>query len=130
MNGSHTSPLFHALVHVDHHCAHIVQFGSDQVRMHKVKEQLHLHSAHEKNERARHAFFAKVCDDLQGIAQVLVVGGHTSLADFRNYVEKHRPHAHAQLAGYQVIDHPSQNELLALARTWFSQRELMADVDV
>lgn len=123
-------PAHHAFVSLDHHSASIVPLGSGNAHGSKVNEQLHLHNPHENNERVRHAFFGKVCDGLQDIAQVLVVGGHTSLADFRHYVDKHRPHTAAQLVGYLVVDHPSEAELQAAARAWFAHHEHMAGIAV
>jgi hypothetical protein len=51
---------------------------------------------------------------------VLVVGGHTGLAAFRHYVDKHRPLTAPRIVGYQVVDHPSENQLVALARLHFA----------
>jgi hypothetical protein len=128
MTGFITMPSHHAVVFIDHHSAKIVQFGFEHTYESKVNEHLHLNGPHEKNERSRHEFFGKVCDGLEGISQVLVVGGNTSMADFRHYVGKHRPKADVQLAGYQMVNHPSNNELVALARTWFSHHEWMAAI--
>jgi hypothetical protein len=55
-------------------------------------------------------------DALNGIEEVLMVGDHTSLSDFRHYVEKHRSIIDASIIGYEVVDHPSENELVALAQ--------------
>ena len=81
----------------------------------------HLKFTHEHDSgvRTEHEFFGKVCDALDGIAEVLVTGGHTGLADFRHYVDKHRPLTAARIVGYEVVDHPTENQLVALARKHF-----------
>jgi hypothetical protein len=50
---------------------------------------------------------------------VLLTGSHTALADFRHYVEKHRPQTAARIVAWEVVDHPSTNQLVALARRFF-----------
>jgi hypothetical protein len=123
-----TMPSQHAVVLIDHYSAKIVRFGTEHSRGTKVNEHLHLHGPNEKNQRARHEFFGKVCDGLADIAQVLIVGGHTSTSDFRHFVANHRPETDLQLFAYQVVDRPSEKELVALARKWFSNQELMAGI--
>ena len=71
--------------------------------------------------RSEHEFFGEVCDALEGIAEVLVTGGHKGLADFRHYVEKHKPQVAAQIVGYEVVDHQTEGQLVAMARTYFEK---------
>ena len=111
--------LFHAVAFVDHQSAQVLQFDSEHV----VQRQVHAHQKftrqHASGVRTEHEFFGQVCDALDGIAEVLVVGGHSGLADFRHYVDKHRPIAGKCIVGYEVVDHPSENQLVALARKHF-----------
>jgi hypothetical protein len=57
---------------------------------------------------------------------VLITGGHTGLADFRRYVDKHRPLTAVRIVGYEVVDHPSANQLVALARKHFAKHDQFA----
>ena len=117
--------LFHAVAFVDHHAAQVLQFGSDQLEERKVHEHLHVTRQHGSAVRSEHEFFGKVCDSLEGIAEVLVVGGHMGLASFRHYVEKHRPLAAKCIVGYEVVDHPTEGELVAMARKHFAKYDRM-----
>ena len=47
------------------------------------------------------------------------------LADFKHCVDKHRPLAAKRMVGYGVVDHPSDNELVALARKHFAKYDRM-----
>jgi len=50
------------------------------------------------------------------------------IADFRHCVEEHRPlTAAARIVGYEVVDHPTENQLVALARKHFAKVNLMTD---
>jgi hypothetical protein len=111
--------LFHAVAFVDHRSAEVLQFGSEQVLEQRVHQHFKFTPEHHSGVRTEHEFFGQLCDALDGIAEVLVVGGHTGLADFRNYVDKHRPLTAARIVGYQLVDHPTENQLVALARKHF-----------
>ena len=123
-------PLFHAVVFVDHHCARIVQFGSERTHEKKVNAHLHLRGQDERNERSKHEFLGKVCDGLMGVEDVLVVGGQTAISGFRHYAQKHRPEIATHVAGYETVDHPSDNELVAFARHWFTHYNQMAGIAI
>jgi hypothetical protein len=119
-------PFHHAVVFVDHHCARILQFGSQTLPERKVNAHLHLSGQDERNQRSQQAFFGKVCDGLDGVAEVLVVGAHTGISDFKDYAQKHRPEMATHIADYAPVDHPNENELLALARQWFTHHAQVA----
>ena len=111
--------LFHAVVLIDHHSADVLQFDADQVQAHKVKSHEHDTRQHNSGVRTEHEFFGQVCDALSGITEVLVTGAHTAQSDFRHYVEKHRPTLSKQIVGWETVDHPSEAQLVALARKFF-----------
>jgi hypothetical protein len=81
--------LYHAVAFVDHQSAQVLQFSSEQVVKHTLQQHLHFTRQHASGVRSEHEFFGEVCDALEGIAEVLVTGGHKGLADFRHYVDKH-----------------------------------------
>ena len=120
--------IFHAVAFVDHQSAHVFQFDSEDVLESKVQKQEHYTRQHGSNVRDEHEFFGEVCDAIEGIAEVLVVGGHKGLGDFRHYVEKHRPLTAKHVVEYQIVDHPTDNELVALARKYFVKYHQMTGV--
>ncbi|MBN8493246.1 MAG: hypothetical protein J0M00_17700 [Burkholderiales bacterium] len=117
---------FHALAWVDHQQAQIFQFDAQHVESQKIRP----HSRHTKQHgsavRSEHEFYAEVCDGLAGITEVLVVGPKTGLADFRHYVEKHRPAVGKQIVGWEAHEHATENQLVALARQFFLKYDRMA----
>jgi len=116
---------FHAVAFVDHHNAQVLQFGAEPAVEQKLHEHKHFTRQHGSDVRSEHEFFADVCDALEGISEVLVVGGHQGTADFRHYVDKHRPLTALRISDYQVVDHPSEKELVALARKYFVRHDKM-----
>jgi stalled ribosome rescue protein Dom34 len=118
--------MFHAVVWVDHQNAQVLQFDAEHVQTQKVKAHTHHTRQHGSVVRTEHEFFAELCDALAGIAEVLVVGPKTGLADFRHYVDKHRPALAGQIVGWEHGDHASERQLVALARQYFLKYDRMA----
>jgi hypothetical protein len=104
----------------------VLQFDADQVHAHKLKAHSHHTRQHGSSVRTEHEFFGEVCDALAGIAEVLVVGPKTGLADFRHYVDKHRPAAGKAIAGWEVMERGTDNQLVALARQFFLKYDRMS----
>lgn len=121
---------FHAVVFVDHQHAQVLQFDAEHVRAEKIKAHTHHTKQHGSQVRSEHEFFGHICDALQGIAEVLVTGPRTGIADFRHYAEKHRPQAARHIVAYETVDHPSDRQLVALARQYFLRHDRMAGTPV
>ena len=120
--------MFHAVVWIDHKNAQILQFDAEHVQAQKVKSHSHHTAQHGSTVRTEHEFFAQVCDALAGIQEVLVVGPKTGITDFEHYAKKHRGETSAHVVGYEVVDHPSDNQLVALARKYFLKYDRMSGV--
>jgi stalled ribosome rescue protein Dom34 len=121
---------FHAVVFVDHQQAHVLQFYAEHVRTEKIKAHTHHTKQHGSQVRSEHEFFDHVCDALHGVAEVLVTGPRTGLADFRHHVDKHRPQTARLIVAYETVDHPSDRQLVALARQYFLRHDRMAGTPV
>lgn len=119
-------PLFHAVVAIDHQTAQILQFDEAHVEAQKIK----VHSHHTKQRgsavRSEHEFFGEVCDALAGITEMLVTGPGTGIADFEHYAKKHRPETARQVVAYETTDHPTEAQLVAMARKYFLKHDRMA----
>lgn len=118
--------LAHAVVWLDHHHAQVLQFDPKHVEAHKVDAHTHHTRQHGSTVRTEHEFFGEVCAALSGVAEVLATGSHTAQADFRHYVDKHRPAVAKQIVGWEIVDHPSDGQLLASGRKFFAQRDTTA----
>lgn len=116
----------HAVVFIDHTQAQVLQFDAEHVQAQKVKSHTRQTRQHGSAVRSEHEYFGHVCDALEGIAEVLVTGPKTGLSDFKHYADKHRPLVAACIVGYESVDHPSENELVALARQYFLKHDRMA----
>jgi hypothetical protein len=118
--------FFHAVAQIDHHAAKVLQFDADEFQLRKVTAHRHDTGQHGSAVRSEHEFFAEVCESLEGVTWVLIAGGHAAQTDFRRYVDKHRPALLARIAGWETIDHPTEGQLVALARKYFAVHDRVA----
>ena len=118
----------HAVVWTDHETAQVLQFEADHVRAKKIRSHKHYTRQHGSAVRTEHEFFGEVCDALKNVDEVLVAGARTAIADFRHYAEKHRPQVVARVLGYETVDHPTDSQLVALARGYFLKADRMKGV--
>lgn len=114
---------FHAVVWTDHKSAQVLQFDAEHVEAQKVKSHSHHTAQHGSSVRTEHEFFGHVCDALADIPEVLAVGPKTGIDDFERYARKHRPEVAARIVDFSVVDHPSENQLVALARKYFLKHD-------
>ena len=121
-------PLFHAVALVDHHTARVLQFGTEHSDEVTVREHFRVTPEHASGVRSEHEYFGHVCDALDGVPEVLIAGGHTALADFKHYAIKHRPATAKRITGYEVVDHPTDKQLVALARKSFAKHDAMVGI--
>ncbi|WP_139313342.1 hypothetical protein [Rhodoferax antarcticus] len=126
MNDAIAMNLLHAVVFVDDHCALVVRFGRRHPQDDKSQVPQHVTCQHANDTHSKHAFFGEVCDALDGVTQALISGRQQVLADFGRFVDQHRPHTAKLIAGYERVGHPSQAELVVIARKYFAQYGLRA----
>jgi hypothetical protein len=120
--------MTHAVVWTDHQTARVLQFDAEHIQAQKVSASHHYTRQHHSGVRTEHEFFGDVCDRVGDVDEVLVTGSKTAIADFRHYAEKHRPRVAARIVGYEVVDHPADPELVALAREYFLKLDRMKGV--
>ena len=109
----------HAVVWIGHHQVIVAQIDASQVASRRVRAYEELTAQHGSGARPVHEFFSDVCDAVDGVDVALVTGGKTALDDFRQYAEKRRPRTAARIAAYDAVDHPTENELIALGHKFF-----------
>lgn len=115
--------LFHTVVQIDHHNAKVLSFDTDHVETEKISEHKVYTRQHNSGVRTEHEFFAEVCDALATTGRILVAGSRVAQASFKHYVDSHRPMLVSHIAGWETVDHPTEAELVAMARTYFAQHE-------
>lgn len=108
--------FIHAVIWLDHHNAQVIEFDAEHLQERHLKAHEHNTRQHRSAVRSEHEFFAQVCDAVADMESILVTGSHTAQADFRHYIDKHRPALAPKISGWETVDHPTPAQLVALAR--------------
>ena len=117
---------FHAVVWIDHHEARVFHFSaseSDVVVVHPRDPVRHIH--HKANTiGSGHApedpdFLQHVTDALADAGAILVVGPANEKLALINHIDRRAPALKPKIRGVETVDHPTDGEILALARRFF-----------
>jgi stalled ribosome rescue protein Dom34 len=115
---------FHAVVWMDHQEAHVVIFD----REHIEAQRIHSRSHHKHQGKADDtvAFYADVAQALTGTHEVLVTGPGQARNEFRDWCAAHHKSTAAAIVDSIASDHPSDGQLVALAKHYFKKFDAMA----
>jgi stalled ribosome rescue protein Dom34 len=117
----------HAIVWIDHTEAKV--FYVDTAAVDKLVVPSHAtghHSHHKANVTGsgHHGvdkeFFKRVIAALGHASHILVVGPATAKAEFKNYLAETAPELAKHVVAVESVDHPSERQLIALARKHFN----------
>jgi len=117
---------FHYLVWIDHQLARIMSFNeqtSEARTLHSARGAEHLH--HKANARdsghvtVDHDFLEQVAQALQHAGAILITGPAGAKHELATHLKAKHPAIAARVSGVETVDHPSEGQLLALARKFF-----------
>jgi stalled ribosome rescue protein Dom34 len=128
---------YHALVWIDHQQARIFHFdasGSDLERVRSTHPHQHLHHRANSSDSGHAApdtpFYWHVADALQPAGAILITGPASAKTELASYIQHNRPELARRISGIETVDHPTDGQLLALARSFFKKDDRMhAQID-
>lgn len=123
----------HAAVWLDHkeaHIFHITEDSSDKTTIMVAPH--HVHHKHGKgyestkdhHEEAKR-FHHDIATSLEGSKEILVVGPSTAKLEFIRYVHKHDHALEPKIVGIETVDHPTDGQLVAYAKSYFKLSDRM-----
>lgn len=110
---------FHAVVWLDHQAAHVLMFDREHVQAQRIKSR--SHHKHQGKSSDASEMFASVAAALQGVHEVLLTGPGRARDEFRAWCQQHQPAIGQTIIGSVASDHPSDPQLVALARQYFKK---------
>ncbi len=123
---------FHAVVWIDHHEARIFHFSRDDAeKMVLHPENPHVHIHHKANSiGAGHAaedqkFLDAVAKAVDDAGAVLITGPANAKTELVKHISAHEPQLMKKIVAIETVDHPTDGQLLAHARKYFSVEDLM-----
>ncbi len=122
----------HVAVWLDHKEARVFAVHADKVDAEAITAPHHLHHKHPKGPEGvkdhpqdTTRFFREVASSIEDAEQILIVGPSTAKLEFLRYIEKHHHALSQKVVGLETVDHPTDGQLAAYAKTYFKRVERM-----
>jgi|SRR5579863_8848512 len=123
---------YHAVVWIDHHEARIYKFNASEVARTTVhSSHPHQHIHHKANAGdSGHApvdagFLEGVTRAVMAAGAILITGPANAKTELAGYMRREHPDVCKRISGVETLDHPSDGELVALARRFFKADDRM-----
>ena len=123
---------YHAIVWIDHSEAKIFHFDAtdvERVVVHTHATGRHLH--HKANTTGSghlgvdKEFFQRVMAALTHTGAILITGPANAKLELKNYIAEHNAELTKRISGVETLDHPTDGNLVALARKFFKADDRM-----
>ena len=115
---------FHAVVWIDASEAHVLMFDREHMEAQRVKSR--SHHKHQGKTALDPNYFPAVASALAGTHEVLPAGPGATRNEFRVWCDSHQPLTGRTIVDSIAADHPSDAQLVALARKYFARHDRMA----
>ncbi len=128
---------YHAVVWIDHAEAHVMHISPDDVESSVLRPANPHHKLHHKRGTDKGGavgsgrspedqhFYHDVVEALKGAQEILVVGPANAKLNLVKHIHTHDPQMSDKVIGVESIDHPSDGQLVAYARKYFTAADRM-----
>lgn len=139
---------FHAIVWLDRSEAHIVMFDREHIAAQKIKSRSshkatggHVGSHRDMHGRGEGAsghhtpdgghntsddsYYHAIAEALKGVHEILVTGPAQAKDEFKAHCARHDKAIDAAIVGVVASDHPSDGQLVAMAKQYFLKHDKM-----
>ncbi len=115
---------FHAVVWLDSSEAHVLMFDLEHMQAQRIKSR--SHHKHQGKDNTDPDFFPGIAKALAGTHEVLLVGPGATRTEFGKWCAGHQPLVAAAIVDSVAADHPSDAQVVAMARQYFKRHDNMA----
>lgn len=122
----------HVVVWIDHSVARVFHVGEEGAERQLIGTHTHERHLHHKANAgdSGHApvdneFFGRVAQSLQTADALLIVGPANAKTELVKYMQHHLPALAAKISAVEPLDHPTDGQLVALARKFFRADDRM-----
>lgn len=127
---------FHAIVWLDRSEAHIVLFDREHIAAQKIKSRSthkaggspgrgDLPSSAHTHKNSDETYYHAIAEHLKGVHEILVTGPAQAKDEFKAHCERHDKAIAQAIVGVVPSDHPSDGQLVALAKQYFLKYDRM-----
>lgn len=114
---------FHAVVWLDHQEAHVLMFDKAHIEAQRIKTR--SHHKHQGKSDDLGAFFKQIAQALHGSHEVLLAGPGQARQQLREWIGAHDKALAGCVVDSVSADHPSDGQLVAMARQFFLKYDAM-----
>ncbi|MCW5750538.1 MAG: translational machinery protein [Alphaproteobacteria bacterium] len=121
---------YHAVVWLDHREARVFHFNADEADRAVIHPDRPAHQLHRRSGKpgSGHAaedqvFYHHVAEAIADAGAVLVVGPGQAKLELLKHVHRHDHALVERIVGVETVDHPTDGQLLAYARTYFKAKD-------
>jgi hypothetical protein len=124
---------FHAVVWIDHDEAHVIHFNPDEsveLTVYSKHRRSHLH--HKRGQLGDghapvdHDYYGIVETALAGAKEILIVGPANAKDELEKHMKQHAKALALCIVGVERVDHPTDGQILKLARKYFKASDRLA----
>ena len=112
-----------AVIWLDSKEARIFEFSLDHMEHHRLDEKHVEHHTHHPDgldhQKWEREFFGRLGKNLASATRLLIVGPGVAKHHFQNYLTEHLPELGRKIVACETVDHPTDGEIAAIARTTF-----------
>ena len=126
------SEHYHTVVWIDHREARIFNFNAQEVDAATVRSaQPHQHLHHKANAGdsghvpVDHEFLERVAQAVGHAGALLITGPANAKNELAAHIQRRHPDVATRISGIETLDHPSEGQLVALARSFFKADDRM-----
>jgi len=123
---------YHVLVWIDHREAKVFQFNATDTDRTSIRsEHPHQHIHHHANARGSghvpldKKFLEHVAAAIAHAGAILIAGPANAKTELAQYLKEAHPALAQKISGVEPLDHPTDGELVALARSFFKADDRM-----
>lgn len=110
-------PHSHTVLWLDHEQAHIYHYIEDNAHS---KTTLTAQNPKQQEEKAaQHHFFEAIAKALEPAGEILILGPGQAKNEWIKYIHEHAKTLVPKVVGVETVDHPTDNQVLALAKKHF-----------
>ncbi|MBL8670428.1 MAG: translational machinery protein [Alphaproteobacteria bacterium] len=129
---------FHAVVWLDHREAHVMHFNKEEFELERIRQHgsshylqhaKHLH--HKSGTRTgnkapeNQAYYHEIVEALGDAQEWLIVGPGAAKLSLLKHIHRHHADHVDRVVGVETVNHPTDRQLLAHARSYFESADRM-----
>ena len=123
---------YHTIVWIDHQQAKLFHIGreeADEAAVRSAHPHEHLHhkanSVGSGHAAVDHSFLERVSQSLNGSGAILITGPASAKDELAAHIRERHPNLAKLISAVEAVDHPTDGQLIALARKFFRADDRM-----